>query len=141
MSTVFTMIIEGTLPGRFVWRDERCVAFLSINPLRHGHTLVVPIEETDHWVDLDLKTSAHLMTVAHHISRAQVSAFQPTRVGLMIAGFEVPHTHLHVIPIDTMEDLDFANAATDPDPVSLDQAAELIRTALKSAGHPEATDE
>ncbi len=65
MATIFTRIIEGELPGRFVHRDDKCVAFLSIAPLRPGHTLVVPIEEVDHWVDLDPDLLAHLMRVAH----------------------------------------------------------------------------
>ena len=101
MATVFTKIIEGELPGRFVWRDDRCVAFLSINPLRHGHTLVVPIEEVDHWLDLDPDLNAHVLAVGQKIGQAQMAALSPTRVGLIIAGMEVPHMHLHVVPIDT----------------------------------------
>lgn len=135
MATVFTKIIEGDLPGRFVWRDERCVGFLSINPLRHGHTLVVPIEEVDHWVDLDPVLNAHLMSVSQTIGRAQMAAFSPTRVGLMIAGLEVPHTHLHVVPIDGVHDMDFANAARDPDPAAMDEAKAAIVAALRDAGH------
>ena len=129
VASIFTRIIEGELPGRFVWRDERCVAFLSIAPLRPGHTLVVPIEEVDHWIDLDVELAAHLFTVAHRIGRAQQSAFSPTRVGLVIAGMEVPHTHLHVVPVDQESDLHFANArpAADDD---LDAAAERLRADL-----------
>ena len=134
MATVFSMIIAGELPGRFVWRDDRCVAFLSINPLQHGHTLVVPIVEVDHWLDLDPALNAHLMTVSQHIGKAQQAAFSPTRIGLMIAGLEVPHVHLHVVPIDGVHDLDFANAAQDPDPVALDEARESIVDALRAAG-------
>lgn len=135
MATVFTMIIEGELPGRFVWRDDRCVAFLSINPLQRGHTLVVPIAEVDHWLDLDPELNAHLMTVSQHVGRAQQAAFSPTRVGLMIAGLEVPHVHLHVVPINDVHDLDFANAATDPDPAEMDSARDAIVDALRAAGH------
>jgi histidine triad (HIT) family protein len=130
MASVFTRIIEGELPGRFVFRDDRCVAFLSIAPLQPGHTLVVPIEEVDHWLDLDPALCGHLMVVARQIGRAVDAAFSPTRVGLMIAGLEVPHVHLHVVPIGGMADLDFANVDTDPDPASLDDAAERIRVAL-----------
>ena len=86
MATVFTKIIEGELPGRFVWRDDRCVAFLSINPLRHGHTLVVPLEEVDHWLDLDPDLNAHVLAVGQRIGQAQMAALSPTRVGLIIAG-------------------------------------------------------
>ena len=139
MATLFTRIIEGDLPARFVWRDDRCVAFLSINPLRPGHTLVVPVEEVDHWIDLDPGLAQHLMGVAQVVGRAQQGAFRPERVGLVIAGLEVPHTHLHVVPIRGVDDLDFANAATDPDPAGLDDAADRLRAALADLGHPGAS--
>lgn len=135
MATVFTKIIQGELPGRFVWRDERCVGFLSINPLRTGHALVVPVEEVDHWLDLDPELNSHLMAVSQHIGQAQMAAFSPTRVGLMIAGLEVPHVHLHVVPIDGVHDMDFANAARDPDPGAMDQARDDLVAALRDAGH------
>lgn len=136
MPTIFTKVIDGELPGRFVWRDERCVAFLSIAPLRPGHTLVVPIVEVDHWVDLEPELAAHLMLVAHAVGRAQDEAFRPARVGLIIAGMEVPHTHLHVVPIDRESDLSFANADPAPRADDLDRAAERLRGALRAAGHP-----
>jgi len=138
MATVFTRIIDGELPGRFVWRDDRCVAFLSINPLNPGHTLVVPRQEVDHWLDLDDALAAHLTAVARRIGEAQMQAFSPKRVGLMIAGLEVPHVHLHVVPVNGLHDLDFARAEKAPDPKGLDAAAEKIRAALKAAGHSEA---
>lgn len=111
MPTIFTRIIEGDIPGTFVHRDETCVAFLSINPIRPGHTLVVPIAEVEHWIDLDDAVATHLTSVARRIGRAIQQAWQPNRVALIIAGYEVPHTHLHVIPTWSMADLDFANAA------------------------------
>lgn len=132
MPTIFTRIIDGEIPGRFVYRDERCVAFLSINPLQPGHTLVVPIEEVDHWIDLDEDLAAHLMRVAQRIARAQQQVFDPVKVGLMIAGLEVPHVHLHVVPIRGVHDLDFSNAELAPDPASLDDAAERLRAALEA---------
>jgi histidine triad (HIT) family protein len=135
--TVFTRIIEGDLPGRFVWRDDRCVGFLSINPLRPGHTLVVPVEEVDHWIDLEPDLARHLMGVAQEVGRALQEAFSPERVALMIAGLEVPHTHLHVVPMWDVHDLDFANAEADPDPARLDDAADRVRAALRRAGRPE----
>jgi len=140
MATVFTMIIRGELPGRFVWRDDRCVAFLSINPLRHGHALVVPVEEVDHWLDLDPELNAHLLGVAQKLGQAQMAAFSPTRVGLMIAGLEVPHVHLHVVPIDGVHDMDFANAAREADPAQLDAAREATVAALRDAGHDPGVD-
>lgn len=135
MASVFTMIINGDLPGHFVWRDETCVAFLSINPINDGHVLVVPIREVDHWVDLDADTVAHLTSVAHTIAGVQQQRWSPARVGLMIAGFEVPHVHVHVIPMDSMAHLDFANAATEVDHGHLGAIATDLRAALHAAGH------
>jgi len=135
MATVFTRIMNGELPGRFVWQDERCTAFLSINPIRPGHTLVVPRAEIDHWVDLEPSTVSHLMTVAQQVSKAQQAAFRTARIGMIIAGFEVPHAHVHLIPVSDMAGLDFANAAVSVDPAELDAAAEAIRAELHRAGH------
>ncbi|MDO4918599.1 HIT family protein [Kocuria sp.] len=135
MSSVFTRIIEGELPGRFVWADARCVAFLSIQPLAQGHVLVVPREEIDSWVELPTELAAHLMTVSQQIGRAIDAAFNPRRVGLMIQGFEVPHTHLHVWPTNSIEEFDFANVDQDPDPVLMEESAERIRRALEEQGH------
>ena len=134
MATIFTRIIEGELPGRFVHRDDRCVAFLSIAPIQPGHTLVVPIEEVDHWIDADPDLTAHLAKVAQRVGRAQQAAFAPNRIAMIIAGLEVPHLHLHVVPIITEADLSFANADPSPDPAALDAAAEAIREALAADG-------
>ncbi|OLT22295.1 diadenosine tetraphosphate hydrolase [Pseudonocardia sp. CNS-139] len=135
MSTVFSKIIDGELPGRFVWTDDRAVGFLSINPLSPGHTLVVPREEVDHWVDADPGLLAHLTAVAHAIGRAQTDAWQAPRVGLVVAGFEVPHLHLHVFPAWEMADFDFARAAKTVDPAEQDAHLAKLRTALHAAGH------
>ena len=140
MASVFTMIIDGQLPGRFVWKDELCVAFLSINPLAAGHTLVVPREEVDHWIDLDPELANHLMAVSQKIGLALDLGFKPKRVALMIAGLEVPHTHLHVVPIDGMHDLDADTADLAPNPEDLDAAADRVRAALRALGHPEVSD-
>ena len=108
MTTVFTKIIQGEFPGTFVWRDERCVGFLSINPMAPGHVLVVPIEEVDHWIDATPELAAHLFSVAHTIGTAQQAAFGCERVGLIVAGYEVPHTHVHVIPTNGIGDVPMA---------------------------------
>ena len=135
MPTIFTRIIDGEIPGRFVWRDEVCVAFLDVRPLNRGHVLVVPRAEIDHWVDLDAGTMAHLMGVAHRVAAAQQAAgLAPGRVGLMIAGFEVPHVHVHVVPISTMAHLDFSQAAASPEPADLDAVAGLLREHLAGSG-------
>jgi histidine triad (HIT) family protein len=134
MATIFTRIIDGELPGTFVWRDDVCVAFLSIAPLRPGHTLVVPRAEVDHWIDLPAATNAHLIGVAHEIGAAQMDAFSPARIGLIIAGLEVPHTHLHVVPIDAERDLSFANADPDAGADALAEAGTRLRAALTARG-------
>jgi diadenosine tetraphosphate (Ap4A) HIT family hydrolase len=140
MPTVFTHIIEGRIPGTFVWKDDRCVAFMTINPIADGHVLVVPREEIDHWVDCSPDLSAHLFAVAHGIGRAQMDAFACERIGLIVAGYEVPHTHLHVIPTSSMADLSFANAASTVEREALEAAAARIRAALRAAGRVEASD-
>ncbi len=129
MPTVFTMIIDGDLPGHFVYRDDVCVAFMSIEPIRSGHTLVVPIKEVDHWIDLDTETLAHLMDVSRRVASAITSEFPSEKVGLMLAGLEVPHVHIHLIPIDEPSDLDFANATPAP-AEDLADAANRIRAAI-----------
>jgi histidine triad (HIT) family protein len=131
MASVFTLIMDGTIPGHFVWRDDICVAIMTIQPIRAGHVLVIPREEIDHWNDVPADVAAHLMQISQKIANALKKAFPSQRVGLMIAGLEVPHTHLHIVPIDSMNDLSFSfakNAAAD----DLAQAAEKIRTALAS---------
>ena len=140
MASVFTRIIDGDLPGRFVWRDEVCAAFLSINPLSTGHALIVPREETDHWVDLPETTTAHLMVVAQRIGQAQMAAFTPARIGQMIVGFEVPHVHIHVMGVEQMADFDFAGADPDPDPAEMDDARQRLSAALRDAGHDPGVD-
>ncbi len=130
MATIFSRIIAGDIPGTFVHRDEHCVVFMSINPLARGHALVVPLAEVDHWVDLDPALAAHLFAVAHRIGRAQQAAFACERVGLIIAGYEVPHTHLHVVPTSSMRQLDFSNAAGSVDRDDLEASAAAIREHL-----------
>jgi diadenosine tetraphosphate (Ap4A) HIT family hydrolase len=130
MPTIFSRIIAGEIPGTFVHRDEHCVVFMSINPLARGHALVVPVAEIDHWVDLDPALAAHLFAVAHRVGRAQRAAFACERVGLIIAGYEVPHTHLHVVPTSSMRQLDFSNAAGSVDRSDLEAAAAAISANL-----------
>ncbi|MBA2496467.1 MAG: HIT family protein [Acidimicrobiia bacterium] len=135
MASIFSRIIDGELPGRFVWRDERCAAMLTIAPLRPGHTLVVPVDEIDHWTDCPPDLLAHLIAVAREIGRAQHAAFAPRRVALLVVGDEVPHTHLHVVPMDSLADIDLSLVDPAPDPAALDAAAVTLRTALHDLGH------
>ncbi len=140
MASVFTHIINGTLPARFVWKDEQSVAFLSNRPLRIGHTLVVCRREVDHWLDLEPDLAKHLMSVAQSIGKALQVGFRPEKVGLMIAGLEVPHVHLHLVPIQTLHDLDFANQDPNPDPAAMDRAAATIRAALRELGYQQVAE-
>jgi histidine triad (HIT) family protein len=137
MPSVFTKIIRGELPARFVWKDERAVAFLTINPVKPGHTLVVTREEIDHWIDMPADLAQHVMSVCHGVGRAIQRAFAPRRVGQAIVGIEVPHVHVHLIPLDAISDLNFANADPDPKPAALDAAAAKIRTALRELEYRE----
>jgi diadenosine tetraphosphate (Ap4A) HIT family hydrolase len=134
MPTIFTKIIDGELPGTFVWRDPECVAFLSINPVQPGHTLVIPREEVDHWIDLEPTLAAHLTVVAQTIGRAQQAVYAPLRVGLLVAGLEVPHTHLHVIPIVHGEADLHLDRATTATPDDLAAEATKVRAALRNLG-------
>jgi histidine triad (HIT) family protein len=140
VATIFTRIIRGELPGRFVWKDDEAVAFLTINPIRPGHTLVVPREEIDHWLDLPPHLLAHLSRVAQSVGQALQRAFRPVKVGMIVAGLEVSHVHLHLIPVQSLGDFDFSKADKNPDPKAMDRAAAEIRAALRAAGHAQAVD-
>jgi histidine triad (HIT) family protein len=130
MASLFTRIIQGEIPGRFVFRDDRVVAFLTIAPLKPGHTLVVPIQEVDHWIDMPVDLAAHTFAVAQKVAKAIQQEFQPTKVGLIIAGLEVRHTHLHLSPIWEIGDLIFAKQQQNPDPALMDDAMHRLRRAL-----------
>lgn len=135
MSTLFTKIINGELPGRFVWKDPDVVAFLSIGPITDGHTLVVPRQEVDDWTDIEPELLNKLNSVARVVGRAQKRAFGSERAGLMVAGFEVPHLHVHVWPTNSLADFDLSRADTDPKEAHLDDNAERLRAALREDGH------
>ncbi|MGI9577950.1 MAG: HIT family protein [Microthrixaceae bacterium] len=136
--SVFTRIIAGEIPGRFVWRDPEVVAFLTIAPIQPGHTMVVPVEQIDHWVDVPAALWARINEVSLAVGGAIQRAFSPVRVGSMILGMEVPHCHVHLVPIDHESDLSFANANPDRHPAALDSDAESIRAALRDGGHDDA---
>ncbi|WP_334171492.1 HIT family protein [Sinomonas sp.] len=135
MSTIFTRIIEGEIPGRFVWKDDDVVAFLSIGPLADGHALVVPRKEVDRWTDASPDLLTQVMLVAQKIGQAQVEAFDVERAGMIIAGFEVHHLHVHVWPATSEAEFNFQRAQHNPDPAAMDAAAEKLRQALRDAGH------
>lgn len=132
MPSIFTRIIQGEIPGRILHEDDRCFAMLDIRPLHPGHTLVIPKEEIDQWTDLPEDLAAHLMLIAHRIAKVQRELVECERVGLLIAGFEVPHTHVHVVPLRSMANLDFRNADVSPKADELDAMADLLSRALAS---------
>lgn len=136
MPTLFTRIIKGELPGHFALKDDRCVVFMTIAPIREGHALVVPLEPIDQWVDMAADLSAHLFDIARHVGLAQRSVFGSTRIGLVIAGFEVDHCHLHCVPADDMADLNFANQQHDVTPERLAQSASRLAAQLRMNGVP-----
>jgi diadenosine tetraphosphate (Ap4A) HIT family hydrolase len=137
MSTLFSKIINGEIPGRFVWREDDVVAFLTVGPLADGHTLVVPTEEVDRWTDAPPEMLGRVMEVARKIGAVQVDVFDAARAGLIVAGYEVNHLHVHVWPSNSMADFDFASADQHPDPARLDDNAEKLREGLRKAGHAE----
>lgn len=130
MATLFSKIIMGDIPGTFVYRDDHCVVFMTINPITDGHVLVVPILEVDHWIDLPPEVSAHVFSVSQRISQALAASFACERIGLIIAGYEINHCHIHLIPTNTMADLNFSNAAASVDRSTLEEHAQRIIDAL-----------
>ncbi|GAB5077768.1 HIT family protein [Arthrobacter sp. AD-310] len=134
MSTLFTRILKGEIPGRFVWREDDVSAFLTTGPLADGHTLVVPTEEVDRWTDAKPETLARVMEVARRIGAVQVDLFDAERAGLIVAGYEINHMHVHVWPSRSMAEFNFANADQNPDPKVLDANAEKLRQGLRDAG-------
>jgi len=109
MSTIFTKIINGEIPCYKIAEDDNYFAFLDINPLKAGHTLVVPKKETDYIFDLDDKQLSGLILFSKRISMAIKSAIPCKRIGVAILGLEVPHAHIHLVPMDNMEDVNFKN--------------------------------
>jgi diadenosine tetraphosphate (Ap4A) HIT family hydrolase len=128
--SVFTKIINGELPGRFVYRDDEVVAFLTIAPVRPGHTLVVPVREIDSWLDIPDDLRDRLFAVSQRVGAAVDRAFRPKKVAMLLLGLEVPHAHVHLLPIDSEAQVDFSQADSSADPAALDEAAERIRAEL-----------
>ncbi len=140
MATIFSKIIDGEQPAEFVWKDDVCVAFLSIAPLKPGHTLIVPRAEVDHWLDAEPETLRHLAGVSQSIGRALMTAYRPVKVGSMILGLEVPHLHIHVSPIWSPTDLDFHNADHNARQEDIAKAAATVRRALRELGYSEVAE-
>lgn len=129
MASIFTRIIQGEIPGHFVWEDDQCVAIMTLNPMKPGHLLVIPRQEIDHWDDLPADLVAHLMGVSQTLAKALKRAYPCERVGMLVVGLEVPHVHIHLVPIDAMQDIRVEGLAQ-AEPEALAEAAERIREAL-----------
>lgn len=130
MSSIFSKIIGGEIPGRFVYRDDTVVAFLDVAPQQKGHTLVVPVQEVNRWTDLDPQTWAHLTEVAQKVGKAVIEVFGSERASFIIAGFDVPHTHIHVFPANAMTAYDLGHKVEVTDEEQ-DQIAERLAACIK----------
>ena len=107
MSSIFSQIINKKLPANIIYENDTCIAFMDIMPIKEGHVLVVPKLEVDYIFDLPLKDYKELFCFAMLISNAMKKVFKCKRVGLSVIGFEVPHCHIHLVPINKIEDMDF----------------------------------
>lgn len=133
MSSVFSKIIAGDLPGQFVWADDICVVMAAIEPSRPGHVMVVPRAEIAKFNDVAPADFSHMMNVAQVIATAQEKAFSVPRAVVAILGFEVPHTHVHVIPAES-EDAARLSGATQAPHDEIAAAMDKLRAALIEAG-------
>lgn len=133
MASIFSKILAGELPGHFVWKDDICFAIMTIQPIRAGHLIVIPNEEINHWDDMPDTTAAHVMLVAQKIAKGIKAVIPCKRVGVTVIGLEVPHAHVHLVPIDNLVDIDFKLAHAVPQD-ELAATAKSIREALASLG-------
>ena len=131
MSTIFSKIISGEIPAHKVAETSEYLAFLDINPLREGHVLVIPKIDVDYLFDLDDDFYAGLMIFAKIIAKAIKKAIPCTKVGVTVIGLEVPHAHIHLIPIDGIADMDFSQPKLKPTEKELSEVALRILEALK----------
>lgn len=130
MGSIFTKIINREIPGHIVAEDDNYIAFLDINPLVKGHCLVVPKKEVDYIFDLDDKTLTELNLFAKKVAKAIKSAISCKRVGVAVIGLEVPHTHIHLVPLNTMDDINFSRPKLNPSQEELAETCEKIKAAL-----------
>lgn len=129
MSSIFNKIINGEIPSHKVAENDDFYAFLDISPLRKGHTLVVPKKEVDYIFDIDDKLLGDMMVFAKSVSIKIKRVFPCNRIGVTVIGLEVPHAHIHLIPINTMNDMNFAQPKMELPQEELAEIAEKIRKA------------
>ena len=126
MASIFTKIINREIPGHIVAENEHAIAFLDINPLKAGHTLVVPKKEVDKLFHLDKAAYQAVQSFAYDVAQAVEKAMPCKRVGVAVIGLEVPHAHIHLIPLDTMDDINFSHSKLNPSQEELKAVAEKI---------------
>jgi len=131
MATIFTRIINGEIPCYKVAEDDRYFAFLDINPLKAGHTLVIPKEEIDYLFDIDDEHLAGMIVFAKKVAAAIKEACPCNKVGVAVIGLEVPHAHIHLVPMDSMQDINFNNPKLKLAPEKLKEIAENIGKRVK----------
>lgn len=130
MSTIFSKIVRGEIPCYKIAEDENYLAFLDINPLAEGHTLVIPKQEIDYIFDLDDRTLGGLFVFARKVALAIEKVVDCKRIGIAVIGLEVPHAHIHLIPINTIHDIDFSKPKLKFTPSEFEQLADKIRNHL-----------
>lgn len=130
MSTIFTKIMNREIPGHFVYEDDLCAVIATIEPITDGHMLVIPRQEYESYTQCDPKTLAHLFQVARLVGLAQEQVYDIKRSGLIVAGFEVPHLHIHVVGLRDEKDLNLSKAKP-ATAESLAENASLIRSAIE----------
>jgi histidine triad (HIT) family protein len=130
MASIFTKIINRELPAQIVAEDERYIAFLDITPLVIGHVLVVPKKEVDYVFDLDDDILSDMMVFSKKVARGLRDAIPCKRIGVSVIGLEVPHTHVHLVPMNTSDDVNFTRPKLHPSKEELSTTAEKIRKAI-----------
>lgn len=130
MPSIFTKIINREVPGHIVAEDDNFIAFLDIQPLVHGHVLVVPKKEVDYIFNLEDELYAGLFKFAKRVAKAIGEKIECKRVGVAVIGLEVPHVHIHLVPLNTMSDINFSKPKLEPSQEELKKVAEKIKTAL-----------
>lgn len=130
MSSIFTKIINREIPAYIVAEDDQYIAFLDINPLVHGHVLVIPKKEVDYIFDLDDETLSGLTRFAKKVAIALKKVVSCKRIGVAVIGLEVPHTHIHLVPMNTMGDINFTQPKLSPSKEALSEMEAKIKGAL-----------
>ena len=130
MASIFTRIINREIPGYIIAEDDRYIAFLDISPLVLGHTLVIPKQEVDYIFNLEDDSLAGLMVFAKKVAKAVEKAVPCRRIGVSVIGLEVPHTHVHIVPMNSADDVNFTRAKLSPSKEALAEVAEKIRKHL-----------